>query len=97
MDEEDICHPRKGTASKVYIDGSSYKIGASSYSGWGLWSPDEESFNDYGPLKGKRQSSDRAEVRALVAALEKYENKIEVITDNQYVRDTAQYIAAGGT
>eukprot|EP00972_Heterocapsa_arctica_P113499 16437399-Heterocapsa_arctica.AAC.1 len=82
---------------QTYVDGSSYKIRASNYSGWGLWSPDEESFNDNGPLKGKQQSSDRAEVRALVAALEKSENKIEVITGNQYVRDTAQYIAAGGT
>eukprot|EP00972_Heterocapsa_arctica_P015314 2256240-Heterocapsa_arctica.AAC.1 len=42
------------------------------------------------------QSSDRAEVRALVAALEKTEDEIYVITDNQYVRDTAQYIASGG-
>eukprot|EP00972_Heterocapsa_arctica_P010784 1581608-Heterocapsa_arctica.AAC.1 len=95
--KQDICHPCKGTARKVYIDGSSYKIGASSYSGWGIWSPDEDNFNEHGPLKGKRQCSDRAEVRALVAALEKAENQIEVITDNQYVRDTAQYIAAGGT
>eukprot|EP00972_Heterocapsa_arctica_P040737 6003528-Heterocapsa_arctica.AAC.1 len=46
MDEEDICHPRKRTTRQLYIDGSSYKIGASSYSGWGLWSPDE-SFNDH--------------------------------------------------
>eukprot|EP00972_Heterocapsa_arctica_P044228 6529848-Heterocapsa_arctica.AAC.1 len=44
----------------------------------------------------KEQGSDRAEVRALVAALEKAEESIEVITDDQYVRDTAQYLAAGG-
>eukprot|EP00972_Heterocapsa_arctica_P100645 14839136-Heterocapsa_arctica.AAC.1 len=93
---EDLCHECKGTAKKVYIDGSSYKIEASNYSGWGLWSPDEQSVNDHGPLKGSRQSSDRAEVRVLVAALEKAEGNIEIITDNQYVRDTAQYIAAGG-
>eukprot|EP00972_Heterocapsa_arctica_P108650 15999651-Heterocapsa_arctica.AAC.1 len=49
-----------------------------------------------GPLKGNNQSSDRAEVRALVAALEKAEDQIEVITDNQYVRNTAQYLASGG-
>eukprot|EP00972_Heterocapsa_arctica_P016118 2375237-Heterocapsa_arctica.AAC.1 len=61
MEEEDIYHPCKGTANKVYVDGSSYKVGASSYSGWGLWSPDEESFIDSRPLKGKQQSSDRAE------------------------------------
>eukprot|EP00972_Heterocapsa_arctica_P085136 12544619-Heterocapsa_arctica.AAC.1 len=36
------------------------------------------------------------EARALVAAFEKPEHVIEVITGNQYVRDTAQYIAAGG-
>eukprot|EP00972_Heterocapsa_arctica_P003397 507643-Heterocapsa_arctica.AAC.1 len=97
MESDDTCHPCKRTAKKVYIDGSSYNIGASCCSGWGIWSLDEESFNEQGPLKGNRQSSDRAEVRALVAALEKAENNIEVITDNQYVRDTAQYIVAGGT
>eukprot|EP00972_Heterocapsa_arctica_P097015 14312686-Heterocapsa_arctica.AAC.1 len=62
----------------------------------GDWSPpDEQSLKGHGPLKGHRQSSDRAEVRALVAALEKAEGNIEIIADNQYVRDTAQYIAAG--
>eukprot|EP00972_Heterocapsa_arctica_P088110 12992651-Heterocapsa_arctica.AAC.1 len=60
---EDLCHECKGTANKVYTYGSSYNIGASSYSGWGLWSPDEQSFNDHGPLEGSRQSSDRAAVR----------------------------------
>eukprot|EP00972_Heterocapsa_arctica_P056235 8296507-Heterocapsa_arctica.AAC.1 len=63
----------------------------------GDWSPDDQSFNENGPLKGIIQSSDRAEVRALVAALDKSEEEIEIITDNQYsnVRDTAQSIAAG--
>ncbi len=97
MKEEDLCHECKGTAKTVFIDGSSYKIGNSNYSGWGIWSPDDGTFNDNGPLKGKNQSSDRAEVRALVAALEKTEGPIEVITDNQYVRNTAQYLQSGGT
>eukprot|EP00972_Heterocapsa_arctica_P013151 1932936-Heterocapsa_arctica.AAC.1 len=61
MKAEDICHERKGTAKTVFIDGSSYKIGDSNYSGLGMWSPDEKRFNDNGPLKGKNQSSDRAE------------------------------------
>eukprot|EP00972_Heterocapsa_arctica_P048939 7210094-Heterocapsa_arctica.AAC.1 len=80
----------------VFIDGSSYKLRNSNYSGWGIWSPDESSFNDNGPLKGNNQSSDKAEVRALVAALEKTEGVIDVITDNQYVRNTAQYFESGG-
>eukprot|EP00972_Heterocapsa_arctica_P084684 12472607-Heterocapsa_arctica.AAC.1 len=54
-------HICKGTAKTVYIDGSSYNIGASNYSGWGIWSPDHMSFNEHGPLKGNKQSSDRAE------------------------------------
>eukprot|EP00972_Heterocapsa_arctica_P082362 12136599-Heterocapsa_arctica.AAC.1 len=86
---EDTYHICKGTANNVYIDGSSYNIGASNYSGWGIWSPDQMSFNEHGPLKGNKQSSDRAKVRALVAALEQAEENIEVITANQYVRDTA--------
>eukprot|EP00972_Heterocapsa_arctica_P022549 3317086-Heterocapsa_arctica.AAC.1 len=96
MKEEDICHECKGTAKTVFIDGSSYKIGNSNYSGWGIWSPDEKQFSENGALKGGNQSSDRAEVRALVAALEKAEGPIDVITDNQYVRNTAQYLELGG-
>eukprot|EP00972_Heterocapsa_arctica_P085842 12650797-Heterocapsa_arctica.AAC.1 len=67
---EDLCHECKGTAKTVVIDGSSYKIGNCDYSGWGIWSPDDHIFNENGPLQGNNQSSDRAEVRALVAALE---------------------------
>eukprot|EP00972_Heterocapsa_arctica_P002477 356677-Heterocapsa_arctica.AAC.2 len=93
MKAEDQC---QGKATTVFIDGSSYNIGASNYSGWGLWSPDDQIFNENGPLKGTSQSSDRAEVRALVAALEKAEEDIYIITYNQYFRDTAQHIAAGG-
>jgi ribonuclease HI len=62
-----------------------------------MWSPDELSFKENGPLLGKNQSSDRAEVRALVAALEKSTAGVHIITDNQYVRNTAQYLKAGGT
>eukprot|EP00972_Heterocapsa_arctica_P005708 843766-Heterocapsa_arctica.AAC.1 len=54
---------------KVYIDGSATKIGASAYAGWGMWSPDTPNFKDNGALIGRDQGSDRAEVRALVAAL----------------------------
>eukprot|EP00972_Heterocapsa_arctica_P100827 14863704-Heterocapsa_arctica.AAC.1 len=73
MMAEDLGHECKGTAKTVFIDGSSYNVGNSNYSVWGIWSPDDHSFNDNGPLKGKNQSSYRAEVRALVAALEKAE------------------------
>eukprot|EP00972_Heterocapsa_arctica_P009486 1397509-Heterocapsa_arctica.AAC.1 len=58
---EDLCHECKSTAKTVFIDGSSYKIGKSNYSGWGIRSPDDHSFNENGPLKGKNQNSDRAE------------------------------------
>eukprot|EP00972_Heterocapsa_arctica_P106853 15741026-Heterocapsa_arctica.AAC.1 len=76
MKAGDQCHDCKGKAKTVFIDGSSYKIGASNYYGWGLWSPDDQSFNENGPVKGTSQSSDRAEVRALVAVLEKAEEEI---------------------
>eukprot|EP00972_Heterocapsa_arctica_P072964 10774996-Heterocapsa_arctica.AAC.1 len=58
---EDLCHECKGTPNTVFIDGSSYNIGNSNCSGWGIWSPDDHNFNDNGPLNGKNQSSDRAE------------------------------------
>eukprot|EP00972_Heterocapsa_arctica_P024725 3646445-Heterocapsa_arctica.AAC.1 len=61
-----------------------------------MWSPDNPNFKENDALKGKDQGSDRAEVRALVAALEKSIGKIEVITDNQYVRDTANGLLTGG-
>ncbi len=74
-----------------------HRIGCSNYAGWRIWSPDDHSYSENGPSKGKNQRSDRAEVRALVAALEKAESNIDIITDNQYVRDTAQYLETGGT
>eukprot|EP00972_Heterocapsa_arctica_P102563 15115875-Heterocapsa_arctica.AAC.1 len=61
MQEIDLCHECKGTPNIVFIDGSSYNIGNSSYSGWGIWSPDDVSFRENGTLKGNNQSSDRAE------------------------------------
>eukprot|EP00972_Heterocapsa_arctica_P057139 8431633-Heterocapsa_arctica.AAC.1 len=96
MKATEVCHPCKGVIHKVYIDGSATKVGASRYAGWGVWTPDGPRFNECGPLLGEEQGSDRAEVRVLVAALGKSEEIIEVITDNQSVRDTSQYLAAGG-
>eukprot|EP00972_Heterocapsa_arctica_P098144 14482086-Heterocapsa_arctica.AAC.1 len=65
MMTEDLCLECKGTAETVFIDGSSYIIGNSNYSGRGIWSPDDQSSNENGPLNMINQSSDRAEVRAL--------------------------------
>eukprot|EP00972_Heterocapsa_arctica_P112698 16433280-Heterocapsa_arctica.AAC.1 len=62
-----------------------------------MWSPDNGNFKENGPIKGKDQGSDRAEVRALLAALEKTIGNIELITDNQYVRDTTNELLTGGT
>eukprot|EP00972_Heterocapsa_arctica_P065760 9707544-Heterocapsa_arctica.AAC.1 len=59
-----------------------------------MWSPDNANFKENGALIGRDKGSDRAEVRTLVAALEK--QNIEVITDNQYVRDTANLLLSGG-
>eukprot|EP00972_Heterocapsa_arctica_P058597 8641700-Heterocapsa_arctica.AAC.1 len=96
MKQQDLCQPCTENTQMVYIDGSATKIGASSYAGWGMWSPDNPNFKANGALIGRDQGSDRAEVRALVAALAKSIGGIEVITDNQYVRDTANYLLTGG-
>eukprot|EP00972_Heterocapsa_arctica_P103966 15323145-Heterocapsa_arctica.AAC.1 len=61
-----------------------------------MWSPDNANFKENGALIGRDQGSNRAEVRALVAALEKPIGCIEVITDNQCVRDTANLLLSGG-
>eukprot|EP00972_Heterocapsa_arctica_P004887 723370-Heterocapsa_arctica.AAC.1 len=61
-----------------------------------MWSPDKANFKENGALKRKDQGSDRAEVRALFAALEKAIGRIEVITDNQYVTDTTNALLTGG-
>ena len=71
MEAEDNVHDSTEKTQKVYIDGSATKIGASAYAGWGIWSPDNANFKENGALKGKDQGSDKAEVRALLAALEK--------------------------
>eukprot|EP00972_Heterocapsa_arctica_P064237 9479041-Heterocapsa_arctica.AAC.1 len=36
MKAEDLCHECKGEAKPVFIEGSSYKVGDSNYSGWGI-------------------------------------------------------------
>eukprot|EP00972_Heterocapsa_arctica_P039389 5800334-Heterocapsa_arctica.AAC.1 len=95
MKEHDICQPCTENVKKVYIDGSATKIGASAYAGWGMRSPDNPNFKETGALRSRDQGSDRAEVRALVAALEKSIGGIEAITDTQYVRDTANYLLTG--
>eukprot|EP00972_Heterocapsa_arctica_P102349 15079561-Heterocapsa_arctica.AAC.1 len=61
-----------------------------------MWSPDNINVKENGAPKGRDQGPDRAEVRALVAALEQLIGGIEVITDHQYVRDTANYLLTGG-
>eukprot|EP00972_Heterocapsa_arctica_P044548 6575381-Heterocapsa_arctica.AAC.1 len=71
MKADDISLDCTEKAYKVYIDGSATKIGASAYAGWGMWSPDNVNVTENGPLKGKDQGSDRAEVTASLAALEK--------------------------
>eukprot|EP00972_Heterocapsa_arctica_P005461 806458-Heterocapsa_arctica.AAC.1 len=86
MKEQDLCQPCTENNKKVDIDGSATKVGASAYAGWGMWSPDNQNVKENGALKGRDQGSDRTEVRALVAALEKAIGGIEFITDNQYVR-----------
>eukprot|EP00972_Heterocapsa_arctica_P029589 4359060-Heterocapsa_arctica.AAC.1 len=84
MKEQDLCQPCAENTKKVYIDGSVTKNGASAYAGWGMWSPDNPTLKENGALKGRDQGSDRAEVRALVAALEKLIEGTDIITDNQY-------------
>eukprot|EP00972_Heterocapsa_arctica_P107456 15829203-Heterocapsa_arctica.AAC.1 len=77
MMEEDFVGNSTDKAHEVYIDGSATKLGASAYAGWGMWSPDNPNFKENYALKGKDQGSDRAEVRALLAALDKNTGRIE--------------------
>ena len=85
-----------GKVKTVYIDGSAYSAGGTKFAGWGMWSADNADFCIGRPLVGRRQSSDRAEVRALVAAVESAEDTVDVVTDNMYVKDTAEIIKMGG-
>eukprot|EP00972_Heterocapsa_arctica_P105492 15543821-Heterocapsa_arctica.AAC.1 len=62
MKAVEVCHPCTGKVKKIDIDGSSTKVGASCYAGWGPWTPDDQKFNECGPLLGEEQGSDRAEV-----------------------------------
>ena len=61
-----------------------------------MWSAESTDFCVGKPLVGRRQSSDRAEVRALVAAVESASDTVDVVTDNMYVKDTAEIIKMGG-
>eukprot|EP00972_Heterocapsa_arctica_P041018 6045620-Heterocapsa_arctica.AAC.1 len=53
MEEEDKCHECDVSVHKVCTDGSATKVGASSYVGWGLWTPEHPSFDENGALKGR--------------------------------------------
>eukprot|EP00972_Heterocapsa_arctica_P027861 4097190-Heterocapsa_arctica.AAC.1 len=55
MKATDSCHPCKGVIKHVDIDGSATNIGASSYAGWGLWTPDDHRFNNHLPFLGEEQ------------------------------------------
>ena len=48
------------------------------------------------PLKGRRQSSDRGGLRALVAAVEAVQGQVDIVTDNMYVKDKRDSIKMGG-
>lgn len=49
--------------------------------GWGLWAGNEHPWNCCGPLLGPEQSAFRAELRALVAAVELFSGQLEVACD----------------
>eukprot|EP00972_Heterocapsa_arctica_P108168 15929648-Heterocapsa_arctica.AAC.1 len=46
MKATEVRHPREGIIKKVYVDGSATEVGASCYAALGLWTPDDQRFNE---------------------------------------------------
>ena len=94
---DDVEHPwvpRRGADRILYTDGSYYTAGSSGYAGWGVYDPTGEA-SSYGALKGWEQTAAKAEVRALVAAVEPVHDYVCVYSDNQYTVNTANAIRRG--
>ena len=81
---------------EAWTDGSALHPGVRQLSkaGWGLWIPGVEGGELAEPLCGTVQTSQRAEVRALVAALEATAGAVKVWTDNRYVCNGVRYLEA---
>eukprot|EP00972_Heterocapsa_arctica_P029468 4338995-Heterocapsa_arctica.AAC.1 len=60
-DDDDVCQPCSEHTKKVYVDGSATTIGASSYAGWGMWSPDNPNYFKQMDLS-KGETRDRIEL-----------------------------------
>ena len=82
---------------EAWTDGSALHPGVRQLNkaGWGLWIPGVEGGELAEPLCGTVQTSQRAEVRALVAALEATAGAVRVWTDNRYVCNGVRYLEAG--
>merc|ERR1712129_58183 len=63
--------------------------------GWGVWIPDFPSLSASQPLLGPCHMALRAEVRALVAALECTSGYASVWSDSRFVVTGAEYLARG--
>ena len=63
--------------------------------GWGVWVPECPRLSASEPLKGHCQTAQRAELRALVAALERTEGYARVWSDSRFVVTGAEDLARG--
>jgi ribonuclease HI len=73
---------------RVYTDGSCIQTPLGPRAGWGVYFGPEHALNLGEPLAGGEQTAQRAEVRALVGALESTEGPLHVHSDSRYVVDT---------
>jgi ribonuclease HI len=60
--------------------------------GWGLWLAPGHAWNSSGPLLGQEQTAYRAELRAIVAALEKFAGEVNVASDNESAVNAAKLV-----
>ncbi len=63
--------------------------------GWGLWIGPGHPYNSYAAVLGDEQTAYRGELRAVVAAAERFTGELQIASDNEAVVKTAMQIIEG--
>ena len=85
----------KNETETAYIDGGCKDTKAGKRPGCGVFEKGGGQRNCVFALPGTEQTAQRAEVRALVQALQKAQHKLRVVSDSRYIVDTTKGLLTG--
>ena len=94
---DQVHEPVTDAAMRVWTDGSCThpKDSRLRRAGWGLWAGELHPWNVSSPLLGQEQTAFRAELRAMVAAVEMFAGELEIASDCEAVVKTANSMLSG--